>query len=171
MNPGFSSTRKETSDASSVSIAEDGFQRCLDTHAMLRESRTLDLAINRWRKCKRPTTIDEQLIDLRIALELLLLSDDKRDAEKRHRLAARGAWLLGKTFEERKKHLRTFRDAYDYASGVVHGGRLDEEKSKEIKETATKAQDLCREAIFLLAKGSGKPNWSDLILGRGHDCW
>ena len=64
-----------------------------------------------------------QLIELRIALESVLLIDDKGVVgEKRNRLATRGAWLLGETLSQRKAYFRTLRNAYDYASIVLHAG-------------------------------------------------
>ena len=165
LNPGFSNRRKEARDASNGVVSEEDVKRCLDTHSRLSDCPSLDMTIARWRNSKQARMIDDKLVELRIALELLLLSDDKRDAEKRHRLAARGAWLLGDTFEDRKKFFRTLRDAYDEASRVVHGERLDEKSSEGVKKTVAEAQDLCRQAILLLAKSRTKQNWSDLVLG------
>ena len=64
-----------------------------------------------------------QLIDLRIAMESVLLSENKGTGEKRHQLATRGAWYLGKTVDQRRQIYDTLRYVYDYASSVIHGGK------------------------------------------------
>ena len=69
---------------------------------------------------------EEQLVEPRIALESVLLADDGRVGEKRHRLATRGAWLPGETFEERKAFFRRLREVrkawgkFDESSGCFH---------------------------------------------------
>ena len=107
LNPGFSSQRKDVSNSSIVSASEEQARRCLDTLTMLEGHRELDLSIARWRKSKSSPTTNERLIELRIALESVLLCDDTGTSEKRHRLATRGAWLLGETFEQRETCFHT----------------------------------------------------------------
>ena len=95
-------------------------ERCLELHGLLDGFTMLDLGIARWRRSKRATTKEEQLVELRIAMESILLADDKGAVgEKSHRLAVRGAWLLGETFEQRKSYFRSLRAAYGFASNVV----------------------------------------------------
>ena len=65
-------------------------------------------------------------------MESVLLNDDRSVGEKRHRLAIRGAWLLGDTFEERKEYFDTLRDFYDYASSVIHAGSPKEKKRRSV---------------------------------------
>ena len=63
----------------------------------------LYLGIARWLRSKRATTKEEQPDELRISMESVLLADNKGAVgKKRHRLAIRGAWLLGETLEQRK---------------------------------------------------------------------
>ena len=87
----------------------------------------------------------------------------------RFRLALFGAWHLGVDFEERKKVRRKLRDAYDTASGAVHGGDL--KKTLAIRELLSDAQDLCRRGILkMLREGyPSQEHWGDLILGAEHD--
>ena len=168
LNPGFSSQRKDASHSSVVSASEDQVRECLRIHALLEDRRTLDLPVARWRKSKWAGTTGEQLIEIRIALESVLLSDDTGTGEKRHRLATRGAWLTGKTFEERKSHFETLKRVYDYASSVIHGGTPKAKGGRDLARDIAAAQDLCRAAILKLA-ASGIPDshaWSALILGR-----
>ena len=105
------------------------------------------------------------MIELRIALESVLLNDDKGTGEKRHRLATRGAWLLGATFDRRKSHFDTLRYVYDYASSVIHGGTPKVKQGRDLRQDIADAQDLCRDAILRVASAGRMPDWSDLILG------
>ena len=170
LNPGFSSQRKDASNSSIVSVSEEHVRRCLHTLALLQGNRALDLPIARWRKSKCSPPTSEQLIELRIALESVLLSDDKGTSEKRHRLATRGAWLLGETFDQRETYFNTLRHVYDYASSVIHGGTPRVRGERNLGRDIASAQDLCRDAILRLAAADRMPDsddWSALTLGGG----
>ena len=168
LNPGFSSRRKETTNSSPVLVSEEDLRGCLEIHAQLHEFSGLDLAITRWRQSKRSTMTHDQLIELRIALESVLLNDDKGSiGEKRYRLAIRGGWFLGKTFNERKDYFDTLRAVYDYASSVIHAGILKEKKQHELSKTISDAQDICRDAILRIARAKEMPDWAAVVLDRG----
>ena len=168
LNPGFSSQRKDASNSSTISVSEEQVRSCLDTLASLQRHRELDLPIARWRKAKCSPTTNERLIELRIALESALLRDDTGTSEKRYRLATRGAWLLGRTFDQRETHFDTLRHVYDYASSVIHGGTPKVRRNRNLERDIASAQDLCRDAILQLAAADGMPgsdNWRALTLG------
>ena len=123
------------------------------------------LVITRWIMSKDyEKDLVDKFIDLRIALESLYLQDflNEHSQEMRFRLALFGAWHLGVDFEERKKIRRKLRDAYDTASGAVHGGDL--KKTLEIQELLSDAQDLCRRGILkMLTEGyPSQERWGDL---------
>ena len=167
LNPGFSCARKEATESSTVHVTAEHLRECLEFHGRLDSFRKLDVAIARWRRSKTSTTFHEQLVELRIALESVLLSDDRGVVgEKRHRLAVRGAWLLGSSFDERKTNFRTLRDLYDYASSIIHAGTPKEKASAPLKETMSEARRLCRLAILRILRGQHQSDWVDLILGR-----
>ncbi len=168
LNPGHSSIRRNTGNQSPIHLSEEHLTRCLEIHEWLAKLTTLDLAIARWRRSKLATAKEEQLVELRIALESVLLSEDQGVVgEKRHRLAIRGAWLLGSEFDERKEHFRTLRDAYDKASRVLHAGSLADMDTESLEGVIRKAQDLCREAILRIAKAGRLPDWTEVVLGNG----
>ena len=103
-------------------------------------------------------------------MKLVLLADDKEVVgEKRHRLAIRGAWLLGETLEQRRKYFRSLRDAYDFASKVIHAGRVKKQDQEARARVLDEAQDICRAALLRIAKAKAMPNWTDIILGEGFD--
>ena len=167
LNPGFSCARKEVTDTTTVLVTAEQLRECLEFHRRLESFRKLDVTIARWRRSRTTTAFHEQLVELRIALESVLLSDDRGVVgEKRHRLAVRGAWLLGSSFEERKTHFRTLKHLYDYASSVIHAGTPNEKAAAPLKETISEAQRLCRSAILRILTDQHQPDWNDLILGR-----
>ena len=132
------------------------------------DSRELNLAIERWSRSKKSrSNLEDSFIDLRIALEALYLKDftNEYSQEMRFRLSLFGAWHLGADLEERQTIRKALRDAYDRASGVVHGGDLEDNESS--RELLSAAQDLCRQGILKLIR-EGMPSseeWGNLILG------
>ena len=147
-------------DVSIVSLDEDEVMQTIE--ALQGAGRKLRIAVDRWKGSKRPSArLEDQYIDLRIALETLYLKDfaDEHSTEMRFRLSLFGAWHLGSTLEERRDIRKTLRDAYDTASGVVHSGEV---KSKGCLE---EAQELCRLGILKLLREGPPGDWGDLILG------
>ena len=161
----FGSGRKRADNSSPVLVSEEDVRASLDLHAHLAAFAKLDLAIARWRRSKGSTAPHEKLVELRIALESVLLSDDRGAVgEKRHRLAIRGAWFLGSTFAERKSSFLTLRTLYDYASSVIHAGSPKETESSPLDRVISDAQHVCRAAILRIAKARAMPDWTDVVL-------
>ena len=168
LNPGSSHSRRDISNSSPSLVSEEQLERCLELHGLLDGFTMLNLGIARWRRSKRATTKEEQLVELRIAMESILLADDKGAVgEKSHRLAVRGAWLLGETFEQRKSYFRSLRAAYGFASNVLHAGNLKKRDEEARARTLNEAQDICRAAILRIARAKAMPDWTDIILGKG----
>ena len=166
LSAGSSSSRRDISNSSPGLVSEKQLARCLKVHGQLEGFTKLDLCIARWLRSKQATTKGEQLIELRIALESVLLADDNGVVgEKRHRLATRGAWLLGETLDTRKAYFRTLRDAYDFASTVLHAGS-PKKNTEKLANTIGEAQDLCREAILRITKAGVMPDWIDVVFGK-----
>ena len=168
LNPGFSYTSRDISNSPPSLVSEKQLERCLELHGLLDGFTKLDLGIARWRRSKQATTKEDQLVELRIAMESILLADDKGVVgEKRHRLAIRGAWLLGETLEQRRTYFRSLRDAYGFASRVLHAGSLKKKDEEARAKVLDEAQDICRDAILRIAKAKAMPDWTDIILGKG----
>ena len=168
LNPGISYTSRDISNSPPSLVSEEQLERCLELHGLLDGFTMLDLGIARWRRSKRATRKEEQLVELRIAMESVLLADDNGAAgEKGHRLAIRGAWLLEETFEQRKKYFRSLREAYGFASNVLHAGRLKKQKEEARARFLNEAQDICGDTIMRIAEAKAMPDWTDIILGKG----
>ena len=77
LNPGSSHSRRDISNSPPSLVSEEQSERCLELHGLLDGFTMLDLGIARWRRSKSATTKEEQLVELRIAMESILLADDK----------------------------------------------------------------------------------------------
>lgn len=129
----------------------------------------LHIAIDRWRRSmpgRRKLRLEDQYIDLRIALEMLFLKDfaNARSQEMRFRLSVFGAWYLAADIKERRRIRKTLMAAYDAGSEAVHEGKVSEKK----RGTLSSAQDLCRRGILNLLHEGPPDDWGDLILGAGN---
>ena len=107
--------------------------------------KSLNVSIHRWIKSKGEMSTQDQLIELRIALEALYLKGE--GGELSFRMATRGAWHLGGNKDERARNYKILRDVYELASKVVHTSRIkdtDEQQRKKLE----RGQNACREGIL-----------------------
>ena len=169
LNPGHGASLQETSTGSPRPVSDEQLARSLEIEERLRGFSALDVAIARWRRSKRGGPLEEQLVELRIALESALLAGDSGNVtEMQFRIATRGAWLLGETYDERKAYFDTLRKAYGLASSVLHARRLKRRNREEDVSTVARAQELCRSAILQMVWEGGLPDWNEVVLGRGY---
>ena len=130
----------------------------------------LEVPVTRWIKSKSDQLLSDRFIDLRITLESLYLKDflnEQNRQEMRFRLPLFGAWYLGADIKERRWIRKRLRDAYDVASGSVHGGNVHE--TAENRELLSDVQELCRRGILKLLREGEPPDWGELILGAGEN--
>ena len=165
--------RDSATGAVTITPSDDVAHKCLDQNELHRTleavrdtDKRLRIAIDRWRRSKRSGSyarLEDQYIDLRLALESLYLKDfaNEYSQEMRFRLALFGAWHLGGSLDERRSIRKTLRDAYDTASKAVHLGEVPE----EARAPLSFAQDLCRQGILKLLHEGVPPDWGDLVLG------
>ena len=145
INPGHSHNWRDIRNSPPSLVSEEQLKKSLELQGLLDGFNVLDLGIARWRRSKRAPTQEDRLVELRIALEYILLADDRGVVgEKTHRLAIRGAWLLGETYEQRKSYFRTLRAAYSLASNVLHAGSLKKKDAETRAKVLDEAQDVCR---------------------------
>ena len=124
-----------------------------------------ETVIPRWMKSKSSKlTFSDQLIELRITLEILFLSNGNINGELKFRLATRGAWYVGQNTEERKNYRNILHKAYNLASKAIHGSNVKNTGKNE--ELLNEAQTICREGILKVLRNKTIPNWDDLIMGE-----
>ena len=153
-------------DARFQSLDRDQLRRTLQ--ALASADKKLRIAIDRWRLSmpgQQKLRLEDQYIDLRIALEALFLKDfgNARVQEMRFRLSLFGAWYLVDDVEERRRIRKTLLAAYDAGSKAVHLGEVPERH----RGTLSCAQDHCRRGILKLLHQGPADEWGDLILGAG----
>ena len=73
-----SSVRKQGRRYRNKPVSEAQIRGCLQKHALLSRTRKLDLPLARWLRSKRSPALHEQLIELRIALEVRLVARRSR---------------------------------------------------------------------------------------------
>ena len=169
LNPGHGASLQEASAGSLRPISDEQVARSLEIEERLRGSSALDVAIARWRRAKRGGPLEEQLVEQRIALESTLLAGDSGSVtEMQFRIATRGAWLLGETYDERKAYFDTLRKAYGLASSVLHARRLNRRNREKDAGTVARAEELCRRAILHMVWEGGLPDWNEVVLGQGY---
>ena len=125
----------------------DRLQRC--------DNSALRVCIHRW-KASFTRQREDQLIDLRIALEALYAQGTR--SESKLRVAINGAWHLGKDASERRTILEQLGTLYDEASGVVHGRAASKRADCEA------VRSYCRRGILKMLR-EGAPDWKSLIVG------
>jgi hypothetical protein len=131
------------------------------------EKRRMERILNRLSQAKRRSQIEDKILDLGIALEMLLLQDNSNREQLSLSFRLRGSWLMGQSSEDRLEKYQQLRDIYNYRSDVAHGGVLHGGKEVEIEsvrqsfpEYQRLAENICRKIIM-----DGKPDWTRLILG------
>ena len=105
---------------------------------------------------------NDNFIELRIVLESLFLDDNARD-ELAYRLALRGARLIGKDLQERKRIFRTLREAYAIGSEAVHKGEVKSKKKN--RKILDDTLEIVRAEILDRLEAGRKRDWDDIALG------
>lgn len=123
--------------------------------------------LSRLSQAKRHTQIEDKILDLGIALEMLLLDENPNNQQLALAFRLHGSWLLGKSAEDRIEKYNLLNDIYAYRSQVAHSGRLCKGNVAQIKvvqqsfsQYQSLAEEICQKLII-----DGKPNWKELVLG------
>lgn len=134
------------------------------------EKARLQLILSRLSQAKRRIQVEDKMLDLGIALEMLLLDDNEKD-QLSLQFRLRGSWLIGQSSQDRIERWNLLQEIYNARSSVAHTGTLHKNnpiKIQKIREALPKYLDLA-EAIFRKIIISGTPVWRDLVLGAPAD--
>ncbi|MXO71155.1 HEPN domain-containing protein [Alteraurantiacibacter buctensis] len=121
--------------------------------------RAIELAAMRLLKSRSLSTIEDSIIDLGIAIEVLLVQGSRQEISMR--AALRGAFLLSSEPVERRKLYESFRDLYNARSATVHDGETPKKFRRRLAEWDQLIDRLIKS---LLARGEF-PDWDTLVLG------
>ena len=129
------------------------------------EREKLSKIILRLSQAGRRRHLEDQIIDLSVAMEMALLEDFGNNQGLALALSLRGARLIGGDFSDKKYIYETLKKIYGYRSKAVHRGAFssgDREKAfKEIKSYFFLAKKIIRKLVL-----DGKPDWEMMVLGN-----
>ena len=132
------------------------------------EKKRIERVLFRLSQAKRGIQIEDKMLDLGIALEMLLLDDNKNNDQLSLSFRIRGSWLIGKNVEERKLIYKKLQSIYNYRSQVAHSGILCKNNPTKIDEIRKIFPDYADLAGMIIRKiiNDGRPKWSNIILGE-----
>jgi len=123
--------------------------------------------LDRFAKAKRGRRIEDKVLDLGIALEMLLLDDNMNNEQLSLQFRLRGSWLIGHDAEDRLNVYESLKEIYKFRSQVAHGGVLCKNSYKKINQVReaflsyeSVAGRIMKEAII-----RKKIEWDKLLLG------
>ncbi|WP_439605742.1 hypothetical protein [Hydrogenophaga sp.] len=130
------------------------------------EKARLQLILNRLSQAKRRIQLEDKMLDLGIALEMLLLDDNDKD-QLALQFRLRGSWLIGKSSQDRLEKWNLLQEIYNARSSVAHTGTLHNNNPSKIQKIleALPMYLSLSEAILRKIIISGPPVWRDLVLG------
>jgi len=130
----------------------------------------LNTILDRIRKSKRQQSIENKVLDLGIAAEMLLLRDQTERDPISFPFRFRGSWLLGKDFSSRKRIHQTLKNFYGYRCTIAHDGAFKKESDirvvqKALPELYDIVERIFKQAILTTYPASSE-EWLELILGN-----
>lgn len=142
-----------------------GLLATVDLLGLMEEPKALELSIDRLLRSRLARTIEDRIIDLGMAAEIVLMhvASGKGDGkgEITNKMSARAAWLLGQGVDDRLSIADAIRDLYSARSKVVHTGEADPRHIMHLDDWDKLVANI---AIELLAR-SRFPDWKRLVLG------
>lgn len=126
------------------------------------------IVLDRLIYAKSKQRIEDKILDLVIALEMLLLEEaDKQQLKLAFRL--RGSWLIAKNKSERFELFQTLAKMYDFRSEIAHSGRFKKkskrvEVEKEFDKYLIIVERICSKLI--LDGRKSREDWDEVILGK-----
>jgi hypothetical protein len=148
-------------------IEENDVQQITDAFfgvSALNRRKILHVPLDRLDRSIHENDFTDRVIDLGIALEALLLHEQKGDrGELRFRLGLRGAWLLGRDAEERIEIQRALAKVYQLRSDAVHVGKVERNDANE--RLIEQGTVLCRRLIRKMIEAHGRIDWNTLVVG------
>ena len=127
---------------------------------------TLPLALSRFSQAMRRDRIEDSAIELRIALEVLLVKDKGDDEPKTHLIRQRGALALAENLEDRKRISGELAKAYAASSAVIHAGKFKKvSQSDDVKLGLERCAELLKRFIL----NAPPEDWNDIVFSaRNH---
>ena len=156
--PGFRSCEINAEQVGMLRKLERGY-RALPTSAQTR----VQTILRRLAQAKRRSDVNDQILDLSIALEMLLIAQNTDQLSLTFRL--RGAWLLGDSPSTRREIYAKFKQLYDNRSKVAHEGKIPDKNVQRVAEAMPEYIDLAERSVQQTIAHGFIADWDDRILG------
>jgi hypothetical protein len=105
----------------------------------------LEVPLRHLNRSRRQFTTEAAAIDLRTALEALLVPDTGQEIA--FKVGLYGAWMLGKDHAERQQAFKRLRAAYNLGSRAVHGGKIEVKTRNLIEKVQSDAATILKTVI------------------------
>ena len=170
---GAGSPRYDVVYGPSFKLTEDIVPEVIENFARFRSVPPKDkpffgMVLDRLNQAKRRYSLADRAIDLGMALEVLLLRNDRPQTQLQMTVRYRGAWLLGKDVPGRKDIYRQLGKVYKHRSAAVHRGQLtpgSPSKRQKLEQDIENGISLCIDAIKELMEIGYPTDWNDIVLG------
>lgn len=140
-------------------------QKCYEAARQSQDLGKLRLVLRRIAQSKRRAAIEDRILDLAIALEMLLLKKGEK-GELTYRLALRGACFVSSDQAERRRSYEALKTLYRLRSYVVHTGEFRKGKDYDDAYNQIESFEELTETICTKVLLEGWPtDWDTLILG------
>ena len=124
----------------------------------------VERAIKRLHRSQQALTLEDQAIELRIALETLFLSGKTGSGEKSFRLALHAARDIGINAADREKWFNVAKNTYRIGSQAIHSGGIMSTSRGQNRQIIAEGQKLCVEGIKKRIKEQCNPDWDKVVL-------
>lgn len=160
--------RPEHSKSPFLSITEEDLIKVWDFHVKREEAKKkipdVERAIKRLHRSQQALTLEDQAIELRIALETLFLSQETDSGELNFRLALHAARDVGANSTDRERWIKVAKEAYRIGSQAIHRGGIRSTDGERNRQIIAEGQKLCIEGIKKRIKERSTPDWDKVIL-------
>lgn len=130
-------------------------------------------SIARLSQSKSRIDANDKALDLGIALEMVLLHSEHKAGELPGQLhnhfRARGAWLIGESYEDRRHFYKALGEIYSNRSQVAHNGVLSKPKGADYstqREQFLDHQAIAEKILEKLIVEGPPEDWCALVLGE-----
>jgi len=148
-------------------VSKEAAQEAMRIYKLIRDgkqcSTEVNMAINRWIRSKKSISEEDQIVDLRIAIEALFLKG--RGGGVALSASTYGAFYLGNCGAERRKIAKIIQEAYKAGSSIVHGSKISDVRRKSLPEKIRGAQEICREGILRRIETKEDWTWDEVVFG------
>ncbi len=159
---GLSSTKFSNEDRDAIESLIEHYNKLSNS-----EKPRIQRILDRLSQAKRRTQIEDKILDLGIAMEMLLLEDNRKNDQLSLSFRLRGSWLLGASPANRVEIYGQLKEVYNHRSQVAHSGVLCKGNAAKIQNVQSAfpkyqslAESLCRKIIEC-----GSPDWDKVVLG------